>query len=120
MSNMALAWALNHSPIVDDIEAHLVLIYLADNADDDGKSSIVRWPVLAERLSMSVDETKAIVGRLFERGVIADGDQRMALVGRNANLPSAVFDLNIDPSFLDGMQASANRLHRSNAGRAMI
>ena len=88
-----MLWALDDAP-VDDHGALLVLIALAERANEDGTAS---WPGrdwLAMRARCSVRSVQRKLTDLRETGIIAPGDQRLVAHIRPDRRPT-VYDLNL-------------------------
>ncbi|MEV6432878.1 helix-turn-helix domain-containing protein [Nocardia sp. NPDC051463] len=71
-----MAWALKHAPVMNAQE-HVLLIALADRADDGGRSA---WPSqrwLAQRGRCSDRTVRRHLSAMEARGLLRRGDQRM-------------------------------------------
>lgn len=93
MSLRAMLWALHEAP-VDDAQTVLVLLGLADNADEDGRAS---WPsvsTLAVRARCSSRTVQRHLSALKSAGVIREGDQTLVASFRQDRRP-VVYDLNL-------------------------
>ena len=75
MSVAAVDWALRRAPVGADASARLVLVYLADRADDEGRDAFPSIVTLVEQSHLSRSTIKRILRRLEERGLISRGDQ---------------------------------------------
>ncbi|UXE05396.1 helix-turn-helix DNA binding domain protein [Arthrobacter phage Renna12] len=93
MSLQAMVWALKTAPVPDPI-AHLVLIGLADHANDDGTCARPAVSLLAEYARCSARSVQNKLRDLEELGLIWKGDQR-AVEHLPANRRPVVYDLNI-------------------------
>lgn len=96
MSLRAMLWALNEAP-VDDAQSVLVLLGLADNADEDGRAA---WPsvaTLAERARCSPRTVHRHLSALKAAGVIREGDQTL-VAGLRPDRRPVVYDLNLTAS----------------------
>lgn len=68
MSVAAVDWALRRAPVGADASARLVLVYLADRADDEGRDAFPSIVTLVEQSHLSRSTIKRILRRLEERG----------------------------------------------------
>lgn len=93
MSLQAMVWALKTAPVPDPI-AHLVLIGLADHANDDGSGARPAVAILAEYARCSPRSVQNKLRLLEELGLIWRGDQRMVEHLRADRRP-VVWDLDI-------------------------
>lgn len=75
MSVAAVDWALRRAPVGADASARLVLVYLADRADDQGRDAFPSVATLVEQSRLSRSTIKRILRRLEEGGLISRGDQ---------------------------------------------
>lgn len=75
MSVAAVDWALRRAPVGADASARLVLVYLADRADDQGRDAFPSVATLVEQSHLSRSTIKRILRRLEEGGLISRGDQ---------------------------------------------
>jgi hypothetical protein len=76
MSLEAMSWALKNAP-VENAQEHVLLIALADRADDFGRSA---WPSqrwLAQRGRCSDRTVRRHLSAMESRGLLLRGDQRM-------------------------------------------
>lgn len=95
MSLRATLWALDHAPTTDPTET-LVLVALADHADDDGRGC---WPAhasIARRARCSVSTVQRTLTRLEQGGVIRRGQQG-AVAHVRADRRPVVWDLVMPP-----------------------
>ncbi|WPM94295.1 replication initiation protein [Arthrobacter phage Marchesin] len=88
-----MVWALKTAPVPDPI-AHLVLIGLADHANDDGTAARPSVAVLAEYARCSPRSVQNKLRTLEECGLIWKGDQR-GVEHLPANRRPVVYDLNL-------------------------
>ncbi|QGZ16936.1 helix-turn-helix DNA binding domain protein [Arthrobacter phage LittleTokyo] len=93
MSLQAMVWALKSAPVPDPI-AHLVLIGLADHANDDGSCARPSVAVLAGYARCSVRSVQNKLRDLEDCGLIVKGDQR-SVEHLAANRRPVVYDLNL-------------------------
>ncbi|WNM72833.1 helix-turn-helix DNA binding domain protein [Arthrobacter phage RedFox] len=93
MSLQAMVWALKTAPVPDPI-SHLVLIGLADHANDDGTGARPSVAVLAEYARCSARSVQRKLRDLEECGLIVRGDQRSVEHLRSDRRP-VVYDLNL-------------------------
>lgn len=104
MSIRAMVWALKDAPVPDPV-AHLVLIGLADHADDDGLNARPSQRKLAEYVHVSVRTVGYKLKALESQGIIQRGDQQQVAHLRNDRRPT-VWDLNLKVTHdLQNMQA---------------
>lgn len=75
MSVAAVDWALRRAPVGADASARLVLVYLADRADDQGRDAFPSVATLVEQSHLSRSTIKRILRRLEDAGLISRGDQ---------------------------------------------
>ena len=71
MSVAAVDWALRRAPVGADASARLVLVYLADRADDEGRDAFPSIATLVEQSHLSRSTIKRILRRLEEQGLIS-------------------------------------------------
>lgn len=93
MSVEAVAWALRWAP-VKSAQEHVLLIALADRADEYGRSA---WPYqedLAKRGRCEVRTVRRHLNAMKKRGLIMLGDQRLVAHLRADKRP-IVYDLNL-------------------------
>lgn len=93
MSLRAMLWALNDAP-VDDAQTVLVLIGLADNANDDGTGS---WPAvstLAQRARCHPRTVQRHLQALKAAHLIREGNQAL-VAGYRPDRRPVVYDLNL-------------------------
>lgn len=107
MSLRAMIWAIEQAP-VDDPTSTLVLIALADSANDDGTGA---WPAiatLAERARCSTRSVQRHLRALSEAGLIREGNQEL-VAGYRADRRPTVYDLNLARSRGDRLAPRAER-----------
>lgn len=107
MSLNAIIWALEQAP-VDDPTTALVLIALADNANQDGTGS---WPPLqtiAHRARCSVRTAQRHLRILEDARIIRQGNQDL-VAGYPANRRPVVYDLNLAAARGDNLSPQAAR-----------
>ena len=93
MSVDAVAWALRWAPVANAQE-HVLLIALADRADEFGRAA---WPYqddLAARGRCSIRTARRHLAAMEKRGLIARGDQRLVAHLRSDRRP-IVWDLDL-------------------------
>ena len=95
MSVAAVDWALRRAPVGADASARLVLVYLADRADDEGRDAFPSIVTLVEQSHLSRSTIKRILRRLEERGLISRGDQLKVAHYRIDRRP-VVWDLHVE------------------------
>ncbi|MFC2736319.1 MAG: helix-turn-helix domain-containing protein, partial [Parascardovia denticolens] len=95
MSVAAVDWALRRAPVGADASARLVLVYLADRADDEGRDAFLSIATLVEQSHLSRSTIKRILRRLEERGLISRGDQLKVAHYRIDRHP-VVWDLHVE------------------------
>lgn len=88
-----MLWALNDAPVVDPTRK-LVLIALADGANDDGSGTCPGHKLMARRACVDVKTVKRHLKALEELGLIRRGDQRIAEKYRADRRP-VVWDLDL-------------------------
>jgi len=93
MSLSAMVWALKTAPVPDPI-SHLVLIGLADHANDDGTAARPSIGKLAEYARCSPRSVQNKLRTLEELGLIVKGDQR-AVEHLRADRRPTVYNLDI-------------------------
>lgn len=93
MSLRAMLWALNDAP-VDDPTTCLVLIALADGANDDGTGAYPSKATMAKRARCSERTVQRHLRELESLSLIRQGDQTLALRFRGDRRPT-VYDLNL-------------------------
>jgi Helix-turn-helix domain len=71
-----MSWALDEAQVTDPTQA-LVLVALADNAQDDGRNAFPSQATLARRARVSDRTIRRILAQLEADGVIRRGDQRV-------------------------------------------
>ncbi|QGH74533.1 replication initiation protein [Arthrobacter phage Kuleana] len=106
MSLQAMVWALKTAPVPDPI-AHLVLIGLADHANDDGTTARPSISLLAEYARCSPRSVQNKLRLLESLGLIRKGDQR-GVEHLAANRRPVVYDLNL--------AAGVHVVHPKNSG----
>ncbi len=95
MTVLTMAWALKKAPVPDDPLAHLVLIGLADHANDDGTGAFPSVRTLAGYARCTPRTVQAKLRVLEAASLIRRGDQH--LVERfPANRRPVVWDLVVD------------------------
>jgi hypothetical protein len=107
MSLKAMLWALNEAP-VDDAQTVLVLIGLADNANEDGTGS---WPsvqTLAERARCSPRTVQRHLATLKTLHLIREGNQAL-VAGYRPDRRPVVYDLNLALKRGDNLTPRAER-----------
>lgn len=95
MSVAAVDWALRRAPVGADASARLVLVYLADRADDEGRDAFPSIATLVEQSHLSRSTIKRILRRLEEQGLISRGDQLKVAHYRIDRRP-VVWDLHVE------------------------
>ncbi|WAB09153.1 helix-turn-helix DNA binding protein [Arthrobacter phage Eesa] len=93
MSLTAMVWALKTADVPDPI-SHLVLIGLADHADDDGRNARPSVGLLADYARCSPRSVQRKLRTLEDWGLIWQGDQRIVEHLRSDRRP-VVYDLNL-------------------------
>ncbi|UVK62583.1 helix-turn-helix DNA binding domain protein [Arthrobacter phage TaylorSipht] len=91
MSLSAMVWALKQAPVPDPI-SHLVLIGLADHADDYGRNARPSVGLLADYARCSMRSVQRKLRTLEDCGLIWPGDQRSVEHLRSDRRP-VVYDL---------------------------
>ncbi|WP_239404666.1 helix-turn-helix domain-containing protein [Frankia sp. Cj3] len=94
MSSTAVAWALYHAPKVDPT-ARLILVYLAEHADKDGRGA---WPsasTIAEDLEVSIPTVRRHLKALEDGQLIVRGTQEL-VAHISADRRPVVWDLSLD------------------------
>ncbi len=110
MTVLTMAWALKKAAVPDDPLAHLVLIGLADHADDDGTGAFPSVRTLASYARCTTRTVQAKLRVLEAVCLIRRGDQR--LVERlPANRRPVVWDL-----VMDGEDHAPVALHAVGGG----
>ncbi|AYN56861.1 helix-turn-helix DNA binding domain protein [Arthrobacter phage Andrew] len=109
MSLQAMVWALKTAPVPDPI-AHLVLIGLADHANDDGTAARPSVGVLAEYARCSPRSVQNKLRDLEACGLIWKGDQR-SVEHLRADRRPVVYDLNIRG--VNVVHAAPNGVHET-------
>ena len=99
MSVAAVDWALRRAPVGADASARLVLVYLADRADDEGRDAFPSIATLVEQSHLSRSTIKRILRRLEEQGLISRGDQLKVAHYRIDRRP-VVWDLHVELSLI--------------------
>lgn len=94
MSIRAMSWALKDAPVSDPV-AHLILIGLADHAEDDGSNARPSQALLADYAHVSVRTVGYKIKKLSEDGIILRGDQQQVAHLRADRRPT-VWDLNLN------------------------
>lgn len=95
MSVAAVDWALRRAPVGSDASARLVLVYLADRADDEGRDAYPSIATLVEQSHLSRSTIKRILKRLEDHGLISRGDQQKVAHYRVDRRP-VVWNLRLD------------------------
>ena len=95
MSVAAVDWALRRAPVGADASERLVLVYLADRADDEGRDAFPSIATLVEQSHLSRSTIKRILRRLEEQGLISRGDQLKVAHYRIDRRP-VVWDLHVE------------------------
>lgn len=103
MSVAAVDWALRRAPVGADASARLVLVYLADRADDEGRDAFPSIATLVEQSHLSRSTIKRILRRLEERGLISRGDQLKVAHYRIDRRP-VVWDLHVELTVDDSQE----------------
>lgn len=93
MSLQAMVWALKTAPVPDPI-SHLVLIGLADHADDSGRNARPSVATLSDYARCSMRSVQRKLRTLEDCGLIWAGDQASVQHLRSDRRP-VVYDLNI-------------------------
>jgi hypothetical protein len=93
MSLRAMTWALEQAPVTDPTQA-LVLVALADSAQEDGRNAWPSQATLARRARVSDRSVRRILAQLEADGVIRRGDQRV-VEHLKADRRPVVWDLNL-------------------------
>lgn len=118
MSLRAMLWALDEAPCESSAE-RLILVYLADYADDAGRGVFPALQTVADRAGMSRSTVKRHVQGMASRGLLAPGDDRLVSHYRPDRRPK-VWDLSLglstrltggqnDPSLGNGGSKLAER-----------
>lgn len=94
MSIRAMSWALKDAPVSDPV-AHLILLGLADHAEDDGTNARPSQALLADYAHVSVRTVGYKIKKLAEDGIIIRGDQQQVAHLRADRRPT-VWDLNLN------------------------
>lgn len=94
MSIRAVSWALKDAPVPDAV-SHLILIGLADHAEDDGTNARPSQALLADYAQVSVRTVGYKMKALAEAGLIIRGDQQQVAHLRADRRPT-VWDLNLN------------------------
>lgn len=95
MSVSAVDWALRRAPVGADASARLILVYLADRADDEGRDAFPSVATLVEQSCLSRSTVKRILHRLEDAGLISRGDQLKVAHYRVDHRP-VVWDLHLE------------------------
>lgn len=93
MSLKAMLWAMDDAPVTDQGQL-LVLIALAERADEDGRNSFPSKKWLAERARCSPRTVQRHLQSLRASGLIVEGDQRLVDHFRADRRP-VVYDLKL-------------------------
>lgn len=89
-----MSWALKDAPVPDAV-SHLILIGLADHAEDDGTNARPSQKTLANYAQVSVRTVGYKIKALSEAGLIVRGDQQQVAHLRKDRRPT-VWDLNLN------------------------
>lgn len=111
MSLDAILWALKDAPVIDAKE-RLVLVTLAETADDDGCLAYPSVGTIARRTMMHERTVQHRLKALRERGLITEGDQSAASRIPLHRRPT-VYDLQIPFAWF----ANIDRINEFRAGR---
>lgn len=119
MSLRAILWALDEAPCESSTE-RLILVYLADYADDQGCGVFPALQTVADRGGMSRATVKRHVQAMAGRGLLMPGDDRLVSHYRADRRPK-VWDLAMDDSPNSrGIKMTPRRVtgdqNRSNGG----
>lgn len=89
-----MSWALKDAPVPDAV-SHLILIGLADHAEDDGTNARPSQRLLADYAQVSIRTVGYKIKALSEAGLIVRGDQQQVAHLRKDRRPT-VWDLNLN------------------------
>lgn len=89
-----MSWALKDAPVPDAV-SHLILIGLADHAEDDGTNARPSQRLLADYAQVSIRTVGYKIKALSEAGLITRGDQQQVAHLRKDRRPT-VWDLNLN------------------------
>lgn len=76
MSIRCVGWALNEAPVTEPVQV-LVLVAMAERANDDGSSTYQSRATIAQKARISVRTVQRILIQLEELGLIVRGDQEL-------------------------------------------
>ena len=93
MSLEASTWVRKHAPTKNPTE-QVILMMLADRANDDGTGAWPYYARLAEESRCSLPTVKRVIRELEDRGLIKRGDQSKVAGFPNDRKP-VVWDLNM-------------------------
>lgn len=112
MSLSAMVWALKKAEVPDPI-SHLVLIGLADHADDDGRNSRPSVALLADYARCSMRSVQRKLRTLEDCGLIWAGDQRSVEHLRSDRRPVvydlAIYGVSVSHAAKNGVTENAGR-----------
>lgn len=104
MSLQAMTWAMDQAPVTDKA-ARLVLIYMADVSDKQGRHSYQSVGTLCKRSRYSEATVRRAIGKLRSSGLIREGDQSRAGHLPNGQRP-VVYDLCMSLTWEDPMDGT--------------
>jgi hypothetical protein len=111
-----ILWAFKHAPVSDSAE-RLVLMTLADAADEDGCNAYLSHSTIAERAMIDSRTVRRKLPELEARGLIARGDQTAA-----NHLPAdkrpVVYDVMVP--YVRFMDIEQTNRYRANRGRGPL
>ena len=118
MSVAAVDWALRRAPAGADASARLVLVYLADRADDEGRDAFPSIATLVEQSHLSRSTIKRILRRLEEQGLISRGDQLKVAHYRIDRRP-VVWDLHVELTVDDSREGRGFKMSPRSVGKCV-
>lgn len=118
MSFLATEWALGYSPTADPYET-LILVALANHADDLGCGAYPGQATLARSARCDERTVRRRLASLEKRGVIARGDQRLVRHISPDRRP-VVWDIQIPRSWYSDAQWEQANQRRIERGRPPI
>ena len=105
MSVEAVSWAINKAPVGGNVTARMILVSLADKADEYGRDAWKYTSAIADSIRKSDATVFRTLAWLEEIGVIERGDSGSWTITRNTRAPSS------------GTSASTSCRSRSNGRR---
>ena len=97
MSIRCVGWALNEAPVTEPVQV-LVLVAMAERANDDGTSTYQSRATIAQKARISVRTVQRILAQLEEMGLIVRGDQEL-VSHFPANRRPVVYDIAVSKTW---------------------